>query len=89
MELVKKHKFLSLLCVVCLLIMSLVTCFAGSGEQAFVDALTDPDTGISADSMWGAVTPVVKIIVFVFLFAFAYKIIRRVLKKGSGGKFGM
>lgn len=57
-----------------------------SGEAGFVNAITE---GITADAMWGAVTPVASIIIFVFLFAFAYNIIRRVLKKGSKGKFGM
>lgn len=83
-----KKKLLSMFLVACMVVMSICACFA-SGEAGFVDALTDSETGITADSMWGAVTPVAKIIVFVFLFAFAYRIIRRVLKKGSNGKFGM
>lgn len=68
------------------LVFSLAVCFAGSGEEEFVAALEE---GINADTMWAAVTPVSSLIIFTFTFAFAYMIIRRVLKKGSHGKFGM
>lgn len=81
-------KVISLILSACLVLAFGCTCFAasGDGEQGFVDAINE---NITADTMWGAVTPVVSIIGFIFVFAFAYRIIRRVLKKGSQGKFGM
>jgi len=65
-----KKKFLSMFLVFALVVMSICACFAGSGEQGFVDALTDPTHGINSDTMWGSITPVTGIIVTCFLFAF-------------------
>lgn len=81
-------KRISIFCIISCLVFSLATCFAAtqSGEELFVDALEE---NITADNMWGAVIPLVGIISFVFIFAFAYRIIKKVLKKGSQGKFGM
>lgn len=81
----KSKKLLAIVCTFCV-VMAMATCFATSGEQGFVDAI---ESEITADNMWGAVTPLVGIIGFIFIFAFAYRIIRKVLKKGSQGKFGM
>ena len=83
----KLKRFFFTFCVVLILVVSCISCFAASGDQAaFVDAIND---GINADSMWGAVAPNAKLIIAVFVFAFAYGMLRRVLKKGSRGKFGM
>ena len=81
----KLKKLIALICTFCV-VMAMASCFATSGEQGFIYALEDE---VTADNMWGAVTPLVGIIGFVFVFAFAYRIIRKVLKKGSQGKFGM
>lgn len=82
-----KRKLAVILATLCL-VMAMATCFAAeTGTQAgFISALT---TGINADTMWGAVTPVTPLIIFTFIFAFAFLIIKRVLKKGSKGRFGM
>lgn len=81
-------KVVSMILATCLVLAIGCTCFAasGDGEQGFVDAINE---NINADTMWGAVTPVVSILGFIFVFAFAYRIIKRALKKGSQGKFGM
>lgn len=80
-------KLLAVLCIFAL-VLSFATCFAASGDtqEGFVNALTE---GINQDSMWGSVTPVAPLIIYTFLFAFGFGIIRRVTKKGSKGKFGM
>ena len=83
----KSKKLLFCLMTACMLLLSFSACFATSGDQGqFVDSLAE---GINADSMWGAVAPNAKLIIYVFIFAFAYGLLRRVLKKGSKGKFGM
>lgn len=88
-----KTKILAVIVSCMMLVFAMATCFATSGstpatssQSDFISALAE---GINADTMWGAVTPVAPIIIFVFLFAFGYRIIKRVTKKGSAGKFGM
>ena len=51
----------------------------------FVTAL---NTGLSADAMWGAVTPLVPLIITVTLFALTFYVARRLTKKSSKGKGG-
>lgn len=82
-------KFSKKLCVILAtfcLVMAMATCFASGEQSAFVDEIAE---GITPDNMWGAVAPYAKIILAIFIFAFAYGILRKVLKKGSRGKFGM
>ena len=81
-----KKRLFSLLTLAIMVVCAFACVNADSGEQEFVDEIS---TYITADTMWGAVIPVVKIIAFVFTFAFAYRIVKKVLKKGSQGKFGM
>lgn len=83
---VDKMKKLLLFVLALCFVFALCCVNADSGEEAFVNEIT---ANITADTMWGSVTPIVPIIAFVFTFAFAYGIIRKVLKKGSRGKFGM
>lgn len=59
-----------------------------TGMQAFVTALTGSN-GISADALWGAVTAVAGLIVIGVLFAFGYRMVKKVLKGISKGKQGM
>lgn len=91
MELTKKSliKRIIITCMMFCLVFSLAVCNASESGNTQADFVNDLTTGINADSMWGAVRPVATIIIFVFIFAFGYRIIRRVLKKGSQGKFGM
>lgn len=53
--------------------------------DAFVTAL---NTGLSADAMWGAVTPLVPLIITVTLFALTFYVARRLTRKTGHGKAG-
>ena len=54
--------------------------------SAFITALTNNTTGITADGLWGDVTAMVPFIVIIFGFAFGYRLLRKALKSGSKGK---
>ena len=56
--------------------------------QAFITALTGTN-GISADALWSAVTACAPIIVIGVLFAFALRMVRKVVKGISNGKAKM
>lgn len=60
-----------------------------TGMQAFVNALTASNTGITAEALWGAVTAVAPVIVIGVLFAFGYRMVRKVVKGISNGKAKM
>lgn len=53
---------------------------------AFITALTNSTTGITADGLWADVAAMVPFIVIIFGFAFGYRLLRRALKSGSKGK---
>ena len=59
-----------------------------TGLQAFVNAITGSG-GISAEALWGAVTAVAPVIVIGVLFAFGYRMVRKVVKGISNGKAKM
>lgn len=59
-----------------------------TGMQAFITALTGAD-GITAANLWAAVTAVAGIIVIGVLFAFAYRMVKKVVKGISKGKANM
>lgn len=59
-----------------------------TGMQSFVTALTGTN-GISADALWGAVTACSGLIVIAVLFAFGYKMVKKVLRGISQGKTKM
>lgn len=61
---------------------------APTGMDAFVTALTGTN-GITAANLWAAVTAVASIIVIGVLFAFAYRMVKKVLKGISKGKANM
>lgn len=54
--------------------------------QAFITALTNSESGITASSLWSDVTALVPFIVIMFGFAFGYRLLRKALKSGSKGK---
>lgn len=58
------------------------------GMDAFITALTGTN-GITAANLWAAVTAVAGIIVIGVLFAFAYRMVRKVVKGISKGKANM
>ena len=53
------------------------------------DAVTALQTNLTADAVWGAITPFIPIVVTVSLIALSVYIIRRIIKKASKGKGGM
>lgn len=57
-----------------------------TGLGGFVSGLTDSSTGITASGLWDQITPAVGFIVMIFLFAFGYRFVRKLLSKGSKGK---
>lgn len=59
---------------------------ANSGVSGAVTAL---ETNLTADAVWGAITPFIPIVVTVSLIALSVYIIRRIIKRASKGKGGM
>lgn len=58
-----------------------------TGEAGFVNAITQ---GITLDTLWGSATTIAPIIIFMFIFAFSYGILRKVMTKGANKrKLGM
>jgi len=57
-----------------------------TGVNGAVDALS---TNLTADAVWGAITPFIPVVVTVSLIALSVTIIRRIVKKASKGKGGM
>lgn len=53
--------------------------------QGFISALTDTN-GITSATLWGEITAAAGFIAAVVLFAFGYRIIRRLLNGASKGK---
>lgn len=59
---------------------------ANTGVQGAVTAL---ETNLTADAVWGAITPFIPVVVTVSLIALSVYIIRRIVKRASKGKGGM
>lgn len=59
---------------------------ASTGVEGAVSAL---ETNLTADAVWGAITPFIPIVVTVSLIALSVYIIRRIIKRASKGKGGM
>lgn len=57
-----------------------------TGVNGAVQALS---TNLTADAVWGAITPFIPIVVTVSLIALSVTIIRRIVKRASKGKGGM
>lgn len=53
------------------------------------NVITQLNTGITADTLWTAVSSVMPFVITVTLFSFGFFIIRRVLKKVRTGKSGI
>lgn len=54
----------------------------------FVSALTNPTSGdgITSSALWGEVANAAPLIIGIFIFAFGYRVVKKVLKSGSKGK---
>lgn len=54
--------------------------------QAFITALTNAESGITANTLWADVQALVPFIVMIFGFAFGYRLLRKSLHAGAKGK---
>lgn len=52
-------------------------------------AATALQNGLTADAIWGAITPFIPVVIVVTLAALSIYFIRRITKKASKGKGGM
>lgn len=57
-----------------------------SGMSGFITALT---TGITSDTLWAEITKAAPFVIVVFVVAVGYRILRRVINKGSKLKAGI
>lgn len=55
-----------------------------TGQAGFVSAL---ESGLTADALWGGITPFATLMITVIVFAFSYRIVRRLLKGTSQGTY--
>lgn len=65
---------------------SLVFFGTATGVNGAVSAL---EQNLTADAVWGAITPFIPIVITVSLIALSVYIIRRIIKRASKGKGGM
>lgn len=59
---------------------------AETGMSGFITALT---TGITSDTLWAEITKAAPFVIVVFVVAVGYRILRRVINKGSKLKAGI
>lgn len=59
---------------------------SGDGMSGMISALTNSSTGITSSTLWTEATNAVPLIVGIFIFAFGYRIVKKVLKGGYKGK---
>lgn len=57
-----------------------------TGMSGFITALT---TGITSDTLWAEITKAAPFVIVVFVVAVGYRILRRVINKGSKLKAGI
>lgn len=57
-----------------------------TGMSGFITSLT---TGITSDTLWGEITKAAPFVIVVFVVAVGYRILRRVINKGSKLKSGI
>lgn len=56
--------------------------------NSLVSALT-AEGAITSSTLWGEVATAAPLIITIFVFAFGYKVLKRVLKSGSKGKLNV
>lgn len=54
--------------------------------SGMITALTAAEGGITSSNLWTEATAAAPLIIGIFIFAFGYRVFRRVLKSGSKGK---
>lgn len=57
-----------------------------TGMSGFITALT---TGISSDTLWAEITKAAPFVIVIFVVAVGYRVLRRVINKGSKLKAGI
>ena len=58
---------------------------SGDGMSGMITALT-AQGGITSSSLWTEAAAAAPLIIGIFIFAFGYRIVRKLLKSGSKGK---
>lgn len=58
----------------------------GGGMGGFITSLT---TGITSDTLWGEITKAAPFVISIFVVAVGYRILRKVISKGSKLKAGI
>lgn len=67
--------------------MNALVAFAdATGMAAFIEALT---TGITSDTLWAEITKAAPFVISIFVVAVGYRILRKVISKGSKLKAGI
>ena len=56
------------------------------GMSGFITALT---TGITSDTLWAEITKAAPFVIVIFVVAVGYRVLRRVINKGSKLKAGI
>lgn len=67
--------------------MNALVAFAdATGMAAFIESLT---TGITSDTLWAEITKAAPFVISIFVVAVGYRILRKVISKGSKLKAGI
>lgn len=54
--------------------------------SGMITALTAAEGGITSANLWAEATAAAPLIIGIFIFAFGYRLVRKLLKSGSKGK---
>lgn len=59
---------------------------AATGMAGFMEGLTDASTGVTSANLWAQITPAAGTLALVVIFAFGYRVARKIVKGVSRGK---
>lgn len=59
---------------------------SGDGMSGMIQALTNSQTGITSSALWTEAASAAPLIIGIFIFAFGYRIVKKLLKGGYKGK---
>lgn len=57
-----------------------------TGMTGFLDGLTDASTGVTSANLWSQIIPAAGTLALVVIFAFGYRVARKIVKGVSKGK---
>lgn len=60
-----------------------------TGMSGFISALTNSTTGITSDTLWTEITKAAPFVITIFVVAVGYRVLKRVINKGSKLKAGI